>query len=125
MSSSIRQMESEDKICQQSLLPILEPIVPREQVIAALHAEQAFEQRERQFNMVAVVYLLIALSLFPRKSIQHVIATVWHPLRQLFPVALRQSIARIPGASACTDRRYQLKARVLGRLFRCLCRTLA
>src|SRR5450755_838666 len=118
----IHQLERQDKICQQSLLPLFEKFLPRERVLEALQAERAFEQRERQFNMLTIVYLLLAICLSPNKSIQHVIEAVWHPLRQCFAASLRSTVARFPAASSFTERRYQLTARVLWRLFRTLCR---
>jgi hypothetical protein len=121
----IHQLERQDKICQQSLLPLFEKFLPRERVLEALQAERAFEQRERQFNMLTIVYLLLAIGLYPNKSIQHVIETVWHPLRQCFAASLRSTVARFPAASSFTQRRYQLTARVLWRLFRTLCRPMA
>jgi hypothetical protein len=125
MPYSIRHLNPDDKICQQNLLPMFADLIPQQALLEALEAEHAFEQRERRFNMVSVVYLLLGMALLPRKSIQDVLHTLWHPLRQLFPSELRTPHAGLPATSSFIERRYQLSARVLVHLFRIICRPLA
>ncbi len=65
MPFSVRQIAQDDKLCHQVNLEVLQEVYPRETVEQVLSDCHAWEKREKALSMVAIVYLVIALTLFP------------------------------------------------------------
>ena len=53
MPSRLRQIELDDKMCQQVSLHVFEPIYPREVICEQPSRHQAWEERERSLNNVS------------------------------------------------------------------------
>jgi hypothetical protein len=83
MCLSLRQIALDDKLCHQVRLEMLESIIPSEIVQQVLTEGEAWEKRERKLNMQVMVYLIMALSLFPHASYTHVFDKVSAGLRHL------------------------------------------
>jgi hypothetical protein len=120
MSLSLRQIALEDKLCHQVRLEMLESIIPSEIVQQVLTEGEAWEKRERKLNMQMMVYLILALSLFPHASYTHVFDKVSAGLRHLWPEE-----ADRPSKAAISVRRCQLGEKPLQALFERLVRPLA
>src|SRR5260370_31993579 len=65
MPFSVRQIALDDKLCHHVNLDVLQEVYPRETVEQALSDCHAWEKREKALTMVAIVYLVIAFTLFP------------------------------------------------------------
>ena len=63
MIATIPENGLEDKVCQHVSLGLLQDILPVSQIEELLETYQMWEQRERQLNMVAMVYWLLGLHL--------------------------------------------------------------
>jgi hypothetical protein len=83
-----------------------------------LRASGAQTQRERKLNLVLTVFTLIAMNLYTRISIQHVLQKISRGLRYLWPNA----DYALASASALSYRRGQLGVRPLRRVLRQVCR---
>ncbi len=75
-------------------------------------------QRERKLNLVLTVFMLIAMNLYTRISIGHVLQKISRGLRYLWPNA----DYAVASASALSYRRGQLGVRPMRRLMRQVCR---
>src|SRR5437588_10383048 len=73
MPFSVRHFAEDDKLCHHMTLEVLQDLFPREVVEQVLTDCHAWEKRERALNMVTVVYLVIALTLFPRLPVAGVL----------------------------------------------------
>jgi Transposase DDE domain/Insertion element 4 transposase N-terminal len=110
---TIRQDQWESKVCQQVELGLLQEILPRAQIEEQLETYQMWEQRERKLNMVALVYWLIGLHIYPHLSQRAVYAKLVSGQR-----AGRDDVAAsIPSKSAFSYRREQLGSELLEELF--------
>src|SRR5258708_20848886 len=69
MPFSVRQIALDDKLCHHVNLDVLQEVYPRETVEQVLSDCHAWEKREKALTMVAIVYLVIALTLFPRLTV--------------------------------------------------------
>src|SRR5438105_14312692 len=78
MSYSVGHISPESKLCQEVSLEALHQIIAPTVVLEVLEQQQAFEERERHLNMVNVIYILIAMSLYATASMAHVMEFVWH-----------------------------------------------
>ena len=120
MPYRLRQIELDDKMCQQVSLDVLEPIYPRTVICEQLSVHRAWEERERCLNMLVMIYLLLAAALWTRLSFPRVLEKLARPLHVL---GLPLSAVRVV-ASAITYRRQQLGSAPLQGLFAHCCRPL-
>ena len=86
MPLSLRQMFPDDKIVQQTLLHVFEHLYPVSLLSQILEQTHAWEQRERETNMVQMCSLIMALHLFPRLSQGGVLRELAAGLRWIWPV---------------------------------------
>ena len=120
MPYRLRQIELDDKMCQQVSLDVFEPIYPRELISEQLSLHQAWEERERCLNMVLMLYVLLAAALWTRLAFPRVLEKLARPLHVLgLPLS---RIRVVP--SAITYRRQQLGSAPLIGLFARCCRPL-
>jgi Insertion element 4 transposase N-terminal/Transposase DDE domain len=117
----LREMDAERKFAQELTLDAIGRAVPLHQIQAALQDENAQATRERKLNMVVVVLVVIAMSLYPYFSIEHVLKRVAQGLRFIWP----DPEYPVPKDNAFTYRRYQLNARPMVALFHRVCRPIA
>src|SRR6266699_4102020 len=104
MTFSVRHLTLDDKMCQQVRLDLLEAIIPADTIGQVLSDEQAWEEREKKLNMHLMVYLIIALALFPAQSTAHVLRTISAGLRHVWP----QPASQLANKSAISTRRKHL-----------------
>ena len=121
MPFSVRQITQDDKLCHQVNLEVLQEVYPRETVEQVLSDCHAWEKREKALSMVAIVYLVIALTLFPRLTIGGVLRRLASGARFLWPDP-NEAVAT---EGAICQRRQQLGVTVLRQLFRRCCHPLA
>ena len=81
MIATIPENGLQDKVCQHLSLGLLQDVLPVSQIEELLETYQMWEQRERQLNMVAIVYWLIGLHLYPHLSQRAVYAKLVHKLQ--------------------------------------------
>jgi hypothetical protein len=113
-ASTIRQELWDGKICQQLDLGLLQEVIPVSMIEELLETYQMWETRERQLNMVVIVYWIIALHLYPRLSQRGVYSKLISGLR-----IWRNDIAeRLPVKSALSYRREQLGNELLEELWK-------
>src|SRR5438045_8844831 len=93
MSYRLRQIELDDKICQQVSLDVFEPIYPRKVICEQLSQHQTWEERERSLNMLVLIYVLLAAALWTRLSFPPVLERLARPSH---PLALPLAIMRVP-----------------------------
>ena len=72
MSLTVRQLDLPCKPADHLTLPQLETILPPQVIQDVLTDCEAWEQREKKLNMQAIVYLIIALALYPHCSTREV-----------------------------------------------------
>ena len=102
-----------DKVCQHVELGLLQEVLPVSHSEALLETYQMWEQREQKLNMVAMVYWLIGLHLYPHLSQRAVYAKLVSGQR-----TRRDDVpASIPSKSAFSYRREQLGSELLEELF--------
>ena len=121
MTSRILQELTPDQLCQQTALPVLEEVYPRELVCQVLHDLHRWEQRERKLNHVLMVYLLIAWTLLPTMALKRVWSQLTSALRWLSEQAPSLGL---PTASALCYRRRTLGVGPLRLLMRLACQPL-
>lgn len=103
----------QDKVCQHLSLGLLQEVLPVSQIEELLETYQMWEQRERKLNMVAMVYFLLGLQLYPQLSQRAVYAKLVSGLR-----TMRDDVPEaIPSKSAFSYRREQLGSDLLAELF--------
>lgn len=121
MPFSVRQIALDDKLCHHVNLEVLQEVYPLETVGQVLSDCHAWEKREKALTMVAIVYLVIALTLFPRLPVGGVLRRLASGARFLWPDQSRG----VATDGAICQRRQQLGVTVLRQLFRRCCRPLA
>lgn len=121
MPLRVRDIAVESKFCHELKMEALQRVIPRETIEAVLTQHAAHALRVRKLTMVVVVWVVLAMHLYPRVAIGGLLAKLGHGLRLLWP----ELTETYPTASALTYRRYQLGARPLAALFRAICRPLA
>jgi hypothetical protein len=120
MTSSILQEVGTSKGYQDVPLVVLEEIYPRELVCEVLSQTQAWEQRQRLLPHVLLMYLLIAWTISPLRSLKEVCGE----LRRL-PRWLRwQTSESEPSSAALSKRRCALGIEPLRLLMRLACQPL-
>src|ERR671929_163658 len=72
MSLTVRQLDPQCKLADLVSLPQLETILSPQQIQGVLTDCEAWEQRENKLNMQAMIYLIIALALYPDCSTREV-----------------------------------------------------
>jgi hypothetical protein len=117
MSYSLRQIAPESKFCHDLHLDVFDQIIPVSVISEVLSRCQAWEERERSLNMVAVISVIIAMGLLPSLSIPHVLQKMAQGLRYVWP----DPDITLPGASALSYRREQLGVEPLRQLFQQVC----
>jgi Insertion element 4 transposase N-terminal/Transposase DDE domain len=120
MSGNVRQIDPQCKISDHLGLPQLETILPPQVIQEVLTECEAWEQREKKLHMQAMIYLIIALALYPHCSTRE----VYRRLREGLPDGLGQQ-DEVPTASALCQRRQQLGVTPLRTLFARIARPLA
>ncbi len=76
MSYSLRQIVPESKFCHDLHLDVFDQIIPFSVISQVLSACDAWEKRERNLNMVVVIWMIIAMGLLPSLSIPHVLQKI-------------------------------------------------
>jgi hypothetical protein len=117
MSYSLRQIAPESKFCHDLHLDVFDHIIAVSVISEVLSRCDAWEKRERDLNMVAVISVIIAMGLLPSLSIPHVLQKMAQGLRYVWP----DPDIRLPGASALSYRRQQLGVEPLRQLFEQVC----
>ena len=113
MIVTIPETGLQDKVCQHLSLGLLQEVLPVSQIEELLETYQMWEQRERKLNMVAMVYWLLGLHLYPHLSQRAVYAKLVSGLR-----TMRDDVPEaIPSKSAFSYRREQLGSELLEELF--------
>jgi len=120
MSGSVRQIDLDCKVADHLSLPQLETIIPAQVIQEVLTACEAWEQREKKLNMQAMIYLIIALALYPHCSTREVSRRLLEGL----PATWSQQ-EEVPTAGALCQRRQQLAVTPLRTLFARIARPLA
>ena len=113
MPYSIRQFAHERSFCQELDLHVFEHIIPSALISEVLTDLNAWEQRERQRHMHVTMSLIIAMGLLPSLSIPHVLQKMAQGLRYVWP----NPDLVLPGASALSQRRRQLRVQPMRELF--------
>lgn len=121
MPFSVRQIALDDKLCHHVNLNVLQEVYPLETVEQVLSDCHAWEKRERALSMVAIVYLVIALTLFPRLTVAGVLRRLASGARLLWP----DPSEAVATQGALSQRRQQLGVTVLRHLFRRCCHPMA
>ena len=86
MSLSVRQIDPQCKPADYLTLPQVETILPPQMIQEVRTSCEAWEQREKKLNMQAMIYLIIALALYPQCSTRE----VYRRLREGLPDGLRE-----------------------------------
>ena len=120
MSGSVRQIDPHCKPADHLTLPQLETIIPAHVIQDVLTECEAWEHREKKLNMQAMIYLIIALALYPQCSSRE----VYRRLLEGQPEALNQQ-EEVPTAGALCQRRKQLGVTPLRTVFARIARPLA
>jgi hypothetical protein len=118
MPFSVRHFAEDDKLCHHMSLEVLQDLFPLSAVEQVRTSCHAWEKRERALNMVTIVYLIIALILFPRLTVAGVLRRLASGARFLWP---DPSVAVPPDGAIC-QRRKPLGVTPVRQLFRRCCR---
>jgi hypothetical protein len=113
MRLTIPENGLDDKVCHQIDLGMVQEVIPLSLIEELLETYQMWEERERKTNMVGIVYWLIALHLYPKRSMRGVYAKIVSGLRTMRDDVPEQTPAR----SALSYRRSQLGSEILQELF--------
>ena len=120
MPQTIPQLEPSCKAAAYLTLPQLETIIAPQVIQEVLTECGAWEQREKKLNMQAIIYLIIALALYPQCSTREVYRRL---LEGLGVTPLEP--AEVPTAGALCQRRQQLAVTPLRSLFARIARPVA
>lgn len=118
MSFIIRHLDAQSKFCRELSLEAIAKALPAEAIDEVIDQEGVKEQRERKLTMRVVAMLCIAMGLHANLAQAEVMRKLARGLRFIFP----DHDYPLPGASAISQRRYQLGARPMVALFRAICR---
>ncbi len=113
MRLTIPEKGLEDKVCHQLDLGLVQEVIPPSLIEELLDTYQMWEEREHKTNMVAIVYWLIALHLYPKLSQPRVYSKLVSGLR----ITRDDVPEQIPVKSAFSYRRTQLGSDLLQELF--------
>lgn len=120
MSTTVPHLDPHCKPAALLTLPQLETIIPTHVIQDVLTQCEAWEQREKKLNRQAMIYLIMALALYPQCSTRE----VYRRLLEGLPDDLRGQ-DEVPTAGALCQRRHQLGVTALRTLFTRLARPLA
>jgi len=112
MPVSVRQIDPQCKIADYLTLPQVETILPPHVIQDVLTTCEAWEQREKKLNMQAMIYLVIALALYPQCSTRE----VYRRLLEGLPDEFSQQ-EEVPTAGAFCQRRKPLGVTPMRTLF--------
>jgi len=121
MNFTPRTLGPERHFCEAVTMETIERVVPLTTIDAVVEAAGVREQRVRKLPTSLTILLLIGLGLYSHLSMAAVLQKLVKGWRLLWA----DWEYRVANASAITQRRYQLGARVLGLLFRRICQPLA
>jgi len=121
MGFRIREIENECKFSSTLTIDALSQAIPSSAITQVIEQENVAEARQRKLTMAVVIWLVIALHLFPTVAIAGVLRKLSRGLRLIWS---DPSIA-LPCDSAIAYRRAQLGARPLVALFKQLCQPMA
>jgi len=121
MGYRIREITETDKFSSLVTLDALSHAIPQAAIETVLHAQDAWEQRERKLSMAMVVYAVITMNLYSHVALGDVLRKISQGLRFVWP----DPAVAVPTASALSYRRYQLGARPLVALFHQVCQPVA
>lgn len=120
----LRQMDMDDKVCEQMDVTLLEQVYPRESIERCVGESQPWKskaRRVRQSTLLALVWLLIGMGLWSRLSQRLVWLKLMGPLSNWHPGQAEVALS----ASAVSGRRKELGSSGLQALMTCCCRPLA
>jgi Insertion element 4 transposase N-terminal len=120
MSVTVRHIDPQCKPAQYLTLPQLESIIAPQVIQEVLTECAAWEQREKKLHMQAMIYLIIALALYPHCSTREVYRRLLEGLGE--PTFQHEEV---PTAGALCQRRQQLAVTPLRSLFARIARPLA
>lgn len=121
MGFTIREIDGECKFSQAMTVEALAGAIPQCAIHQALLHHGIVAERERKLTLALIVWLVIALHLYPTVSIAGVLRKLARGLRFIWP----NPTLPLPGDSALAYRRAQLGARPIVTLFRQVCRPIA
>src|SRR5437764_14574582 len=80
----------EEKVCQEWSFETIMSVIPQHRIMSVLDETDSWEKRERKLNLLFVIQLVIALSLFPTHAVEELVEEVTAALRhqQRGPLAL-------------------------------------
>ncbi len=113
MPGTVRQIDPQCKLADHLTLPQLETIIPSQVIQEVLTEYEAWEQREKKLKMQAMIYLIIALALYPQCSTRE----VYRRLLEGLCAGLGQQEEEVPTAGALCQRRKPLAVTPLRALF--------
>lgn len=121
MRYRLREIDAENKFCQELHVEAINRVLPVEEIKAALDAENIQTSRVRKLNLLVTVLIIVGMNLYPFLSIGHVMQKMARGLRFIWPDPNYDVVKD----SALSYRRYQVSPRVMVRLFRQICRPIA
>lgn len=121
MGFMIREIDPECTFSSALTIDALSRAIPPDAITRVIAQERVGEARARRLTIVLVVWLVIALHLYPTVSIGGVLRKLARGLRFIWP---DPSLA-LPGDSAIAYRRAQLGARPIVALFHQVCQPMA
>ena len=101
MGYRLREIETENKFCQELQVDAINRALPTEMIEAALAAEKVTGQRVRKMDLVMTVLVLVGMNIYSYLSIGHVMQKLGRGLRFIWP----EPEYDVAGASAFSYRR--------------------
>lgn len=117
MPYRLRHLDLDDKMCQQVGLHVFEQLYPHDLLCEQLSVHDAWEERERSLNMIAIIHLLLAAALWTCVALPRVLERLARPLHVL---GLPLGAMHVKG-SAIRYRRQHLGVKPLQGLFAQCC----
>jgi transposase IS4-like protein len=121
MGFTIRQIDATCTFSRSLTIDALSQVIPAEAISQVIQQEGVGATRERRLTMAVIVWLVIALHLYPTLGIGAVLGKLARGLRFLWP----DPQIRLPTDSAIAYRRQQLGARPIVGLFQQVCQPIA
>lgn len=121
MKYRLREIDAENKFCQELHVEAINHVLPVQEIKAALAAENVQASRIRKLNLWVTVLIVVCMNIYPFLSIGHVMQKMARGLRFIWPDPEYDVVKD----SALSYRRYQISPRVMARLFRQICRPIA
>ena len=121
MKYRLREIDAENKFCQELHVEAINRVLPVQEIKAALAVENVQASRTRKLNLWVTVLIIVCMNIYPFLSIGHVMQKMARGLRFIWPDPNYDVVKD----SALSYRRYQISPRVMVRLFRQICRPIA